>query len=36
MNPTTNAAPYNLVVGAASMEITARPHSIQTVVFKVS
>ena len=33
MNPTANAAPYNLVVGAASMEITARPHSIQTVVF---
>ena len=36
MNPTANAAPYNLVVGAASMEITARPHSIQTVVFKAS
>ncbi|HJQ65342.1 MAG TPA: glycoside hydrolase family 30 protein [Gemmatimonadales bacterium] len=33
MNPTANAAQYNLVVGAAAMEITARPHSIQTVVF---
>jgi glucosylceramidase len=33
MNPTANGGQYNLVVGASSMEITARPHSIQTVVF---
>lgn len=33
MNPTANGGQYNLVVGSASMEITARPHSIQTVVF---
>jgi glucosylceramidase len=33
MNPTANGEKYNLVVGASSMEITSRPHSIQTVVF---
>ena len=33
MNPTATGGQYNLVVGAASMEITSRPHSIQTVVF---
>ena len=34
MNPTAKAGQYNLVVGASSMEISSRPHSIQTVVFK--
>jgi glucosylceramidase len=33
MNPTAKGGPYNLSVGGASVEITARPHSIQTVVF---
>ena len=33
MNPTSNAGTFNLVVGAASVELRARPHSIQTVVF---
>jgi len=34
MNPTATAGQYHLVVGASSMEIASRPHSIQTVVFK--
>jgi glucosylceramidase len=34
MNPTPRGGPYSLVVGAASLEINSRPHSIQTVVFK--
>ena len=33
MNPTANAAQYHLTVGSASVEVSARPHSIQTVVF---
>ena len=33
MNPTAQGGPYNLTVGGASVEITAPPHSIQTVVF---
>ncbi len=33
MNPTAKGGPYNLTVGAASVEIESRPHSIQTVVF---
>ena len=33
MNPTAQGGPYNLTVGGASVEITTRPHSIQTVVF---
>jgi len=33
MNPTAKGGPYNLTVGAVSVEINARPHSIQTVVF---
>jgi len=36
MNPTATAGQYNLVVGSASVEISSRPHSIQTVVFKAS
>jgi len=34
MNPTATAGQYNLVVGSGSVEISSRPHSIQTVVFK--
>ena len=34
MNPTPRGGQYSLVVGAASVEISSRPHSIQTVVFK--
>jgi glucosylceramidase len=34
MNPTPKGGQYSLVVGAASVEISSRPHSIQTVVFK--
>jgi glucosylceramidase len=33
MNPTAKGGPYNLTVVGASVEITTRPHSIQTVVF---
>jgi len=33
MNPTAQGGPYDLTVGGASVEITTRPHSIQTVVF---
>ena len=33
MNPTAQGGPYHLTVGGASVEITTRPHSIQTVVF---
>ena len=33
MNPMAKGGPYNLTVGGASVEINARPHSIQTVVF---
>jgi len=33
MNSTAKGGPYNLAVGAVSVEINARPHSIQTVVF---
>jgi hypothetical protein len=33
MNPTAKGGPYNLTVGAVAVEIHARPHSIQTVVF---
>jgi glucosylceramidase len=36
MNPTPKGGPYNLVVGASSIEIRSLPHSIQTVVFKPS
>jgi len=34
MNPTPRGGQYAVVVGAASVEIGSRPHSIQTVVFK--
>jgi len=34
MNPTPKGGQYFLTVGSASVEISARPHSIQTVVFK--
>jgi len=34
MNPTAKGGDYNLVVGAQSIQIGSRPHSIQTVVFK--
>jgi len=34
MNPTPRGGQYFLVVGASSVEISSRPHSIQTVVFK--
>ena len=33
MNPTAKGGDYNVVVGAASVRIGSRPHSIQTVVF---
>jgi glucosylceramidase len=33
MNPTSKGGDYNLAVGSASVQISARPHSIQTVVF---
>ncbi len=33
MNPTPRGGQYAVVVGAASVEIGSRPHSIQTVVF---
>jgi len=33
MNPTSKSGDYNLAVGSASVQINARPHSIQTVVF---
>jgi len=33
MNPTARGGQYAVVVGAASLEIGSRPHSIQTVVF---
>ena len=33
MNPTANGGQYALTVGAFAVEITAPPHSIQTVVF---
>ena len=36
MNPTPRSGQYFLVVGSASVEISSRPHSIQTVVFKAS
>ena len=36
MNPTPKGGQYFLTVGSASVEITSRPHSIQTVVFKAS
>ncbi len=36
MNPTPKGGQYFLTVGSASVEITARAHSIQTVVFKAS
>ena len=34
MNPTPKGGQYFLTVGATSVEINSRPHSIQTVVFK--
>src|SRR5256884_2854207 len=34
MNPTARGGQYSLAVGSASVEISSRPHSIQTVVFK--
>ena len=34
MNPTPRGGQYSLVVGATSVEISSRPHSIQTVVFR--
>jgi glucosylceramidase len=33
MNPTPNAGQYYLTVGASSVQIASRPHSIQTVMF---
>ena len=36
MNPTPKGGQYFLTVGSRSVEIGARPHSIQTVVFKAS
>jgi glucosylceramidase len=33
MNPTAKGGDYNLVVGSAAVQISSRPHSIQTVVF---
>ena len=33
MNPTSKGGDYHLVVGGASVHISSRPHSIQTVVF---
>ena len=33
MNPAARPSQYSLVVGSSSVELTARPHSIQTVVF---
>jgi glucosylceramidase len=33
MNPTSHGGPYHLSVGASSVAIMSRPHSIQTVVF---
>jgi glucosylceramidase len=33
MNPTSKAGDYNVVVGSTSVQISSRPHSIQTVVF---
>ena len=33
MNPTSKGGDYNLVVGSRSVQISSRPHSIQTVVF---
>jgi glucosylceramidase len=33
MNPTAKGGDYNVVVGSASVQISSRPHSIQTVVF---
>src|SRR5256886_10421801 len=35
MNPTARGGQYSVVVGSSSVEIGSRPHSIQTVVFKV-
>ena len=32
MNPTARPGPYSLVIGSSSVDITAPPHSIQTVV----
>ena len=34
MNPTPKGGQYFIAVGSASVEISSRPHSIQTVVFK--
>ncbi len=33
MNPTAKGGDYNVVVGATSVAVNSRPHSIQTVVF---
>jgi glucosylceramidase len=33
MNPTDHGGQYHVTVGATSVEIASRPHSIQTVVF---
>jgi len=33
MNPTAKGGDYNLAVGSASVQVSSRPHSIQTVVF---
>jgi glucosylceramidase len=33
MNPTAKAGEYNVVVGSTSVQVSSRPHSIQTVVF---
>lgn len=33
MNPTERRGPYYLTVGSSALEVTAPPHSIQTVVF---
>ena len=34
MNPAPRGGQYSFVAGSSSVEITSRPHSIQTVVFK--
>jgi glucosylceramidase len=33
MNPTARGGQYYLTVGSSALQINARPHSIQTVVF---
>jgi glucosylceramidase len=33
MNPTAKGGEYYLTVGTSAIKVSARPHSIQTVVF---